>query len=533
LAQFLKAMMKVWLEVQTPKAVARIDSSRSQEAAMVTSFRSRIRALVLHSFFFIIIAHLSACGGGSSGGNNNGGNNGGGPPSVPVIANTQPVAGTINSTYSFTFTISSGGQAPFTWSESGTLPQGLVFASDGILSGTPTASGSFPITVTVTDSASQAATKDVTIQINSTPAFTVTGSMATPRIFHTATLLSSGQVVVVGGKDNNGNAVATAETYEPGPRTFTPALTTLSEARFSHTATLIDAFSILIAGGTGPNGTSLSSAEIYDSETGSFLNTAGPMTTARSQHTETKLSDGTVLLAGGIDASGHAVDSAEIYNPGTGTFTATGHMTIARFQHTATVLDNGTIVVTGGVDATGVTTATAEIYDPATHIFTATASMSTSRAQHIATPIGLGAVLVAGGYSNDGQTVAAIASGQSYKNVFTPLLTDMNAPRAQTTITELYGSGVFILTGGAKFVVANCGNNCVTSVPQSLSSTEGFSSFDLDFFPEPSMNTARRGHTATLLADGSTILIVGGANSTLGVRNELVETVLSSAELFH
>ena len=39
------------------------------------------------------------------------------------------------------------------------------------------------------------------------------------------------------------------------------------------------------------------------------------------------------------------------------------------------------------------------------------------------------------------------------------------------------------------------------------------------------MNTARRGHTATLLADGSTILIVGGANSTLGARNELVDTV--------
>ena len=92
---------------------------------------------------------------------------------------------------------------------------------------------------------------------------------------------------------------------------------------------------------------------------------------------------------------------------------------------------------------------------------------------------------------------------------------------------------ILILTGGAKFVLANCGNNCVTVVPQSLSTTEGFSSFDLDFFPEPSMNTARRGHTATLLADGSTILIVGGANSTLGARNELVDTVLSSAELFH
>jgi hypothetical protein len=257
------------------------------------------------------------------------------------------------------------------------------------------------------------------------------------------------------------------------------------------------------------------------------------MTAARSQHTDTMLGDGTVLIAGGVDASGIAVDSAEIYNPGTKTFTATGHMTMARSQHTATMLSGGTVLLTGGVDATGVTTATAEIYNPATHNFTATASMSDSRAQHIVTAIGLGAFLVAGGYSNDGQTVAALASGQSYNGAFTPLLTDMIEPRAQTTITELNGSGLFILTGGAKFVLANCGTNCVSTVPQSLSTTEGFSSFDLDFFPEPSMNTPRRGHTATLLADGSTILIVGGANSTLGVRNQLVETVLSSAELFH
>jgi hypothetical protein len=501
---------------------------------MPTSIRSRIRAAVLHSLVFASIALLSACGGGYGGGNNGGGNNGGGSPGAPVIANIQPVAGTINSAYSFTFTVSSGGQAPFTWSETGALPQGLMLASGGILSGTPTATGSFPITVKVQDSASQSATKDVTIQINSVPAFAFTGSMATPRIFHTATLLSSGQVVVVGGKDNNGNAVATAETYEPGPGTFTPALTTLNHARFSHTATLLDAFTILIAGGTGVAGTSLSSAEIYDSETGTFSNTTASMTAARSQHTDTTLGDGTVLLAGGVDASGNALDSAEIYNPATGTFTATGHMTIARAQHTATLLDAGTVLLTGGLDATGVTTATAEIYDPATHTFTATASMSDSRAQHIAVPIGLGAVLVAGGYSNNGQIVTkALATGQSYKGGFSSLFTDMIAPRAQTTITSLNGSGIFILTGGAKFVLANCGTNCETVVPQSLSTTEGFSTFDLDFFPEPSMNTARRGHTATLLADGSTILIVGGAKSTLGVRNQFVDTVLASAELFH
>jgi hypothetical protein len=75
---------------------------------MLTSIRSRIQALVLSSLVFASIALLSACGGGSSGGNNNGG----GSPGAPVIANTQPLAGTINSADSFTFTVSSGGQAP-------------------------------------------------------------------------------------------------------------------------------------------------------------------------------------------------------------------------------------------------------------------------------------------------------------------------------------------------------------------------------------------------------------------------------------
>jgi len=157
--------------------------------------------------------------------------------------------------------------------------------------------------------------------------------------------------------------------------------------------------------------------------------------------------------------------------------------------------------------------------------------MADSRAQHAAISIGLGSVLVAGGYSNANQTVTALSSGQSYNSTFTPLLSDMVEPRAQYTITSL-GTGIFILTGGANFVLANCGNNCVTFAPQSLSSAEGFSSFDLDFFPESPMKTARRGHTATLLGDGFTILIVGGANSTLNARNQLVDAILSSAELF-
>jgi len=52
----------------------------------------------------------------------------------------------------FAFTVMSGGAAPFTWSETGALPPGLSLSSSGQLSGTPTRAGTFPITVSVTDS---------------------------------------------------------------------------------------------------------------------------------------------------------------------------------------------------------------------------------------------------------------------------------------------------------------------------------------------------------------------------------------------
>jgi hypothetical protein len=60
--------------------------------------------------------------------------------------------GTAGTAYSQTFT-QTGGQGTITWSLTGTLPNGLTLnPSTGVLSGTPTQTGSFPITVTATDS---------------------------------------------------------------------------------------------------------------------------------------------------------------------------------------------------------------------------------------------------------------------------------------------------------------------------------------------------------------------------------------------
>jgi hypothetical protein len=52
--------------------------------------------------------------------------------------------------------------------------------------------------------------------------FSPTGSLATPREFHTATLLADGTVLVVGGLNRNDGtgALMTAEIYIPTTRTW-------------------------------------------------------------------------------------------------------------------------------------------------------------------------------------------------------------------------------------------------------------------------------------------------------------------------
>lgn len=53
--------------------------------------------------------------------------------------------------------------------------------------------------------------------------FAQTGMMTTPRLAHTATLLTDGTVLVAGGVDNNGVAQSNAEIYNPAAGTFARA----------------------------------------------------------------------------------------------------------------------------------------------------------------------------------------------------------------------------------------------------------------------------------------------------------------------
>ena len=95
--------------------------------------------------------------------------------------------------------------------------------------------------------------------------WTVTGSMAIGRVFHTATLLPNGQVLVASGF-NRRHEIVRAELYDPATGIWTTT-DSLNPARWSHTATLLRNGKVLVSGGRTRGGGEgvLASAELYRS----------------------------------------------------------------------------------------------------------------------------------------------------------------------------------------------------------------------------------------------------------------------------
>src|SRR6266853_1898148 len=178
--------------------------------------------------------------------------------------------------------------------------------------------------------------------------FEPTGSLATAREHHTATLLPNGKVLVAGGSENAG-ALASAELYDPATGTW---MTTgsLNDQRTSYTATLLPNGKVLVVGGYGRGIFGVwASAELYDPVSGTWTAT-GSLATRRWLHTATLLPDGKVLVAAGAENNNpiQSLASAEVYDPASETWATTGSLAHARSEHTATLLPNGKVVVAAG-----------------------------------------------------------------------------------------------------------------------------------------------------------------------------------------
>ena len=272
------------------------------------------------------------------------------------------------------------------------LPNGKVLIAGGFSFAEPDCEGA----------GTSPAVKSAELYDSSSGSFAPTGDMTQARGAHTATLLATGKVLIVGGGNTGGepipfvgNGSATADVYDPATGTFTPT-GNMSTARIGHTATLLLNGKVLIAGGmtsTSPfDGQPLATAELYDPSTGAFT-AVGPMTTSRAGHTATLLPNGTVLITGGFTYSPQTgTNSAEIYDPAKASFQATNRpMALGRRFHTETLLPNGTVLIVGGGSLV------AEIYNPSDSSFSATAVDDFNRMGHTATLLKNGRAVIIGG----------------------------------------------------------------------------------------------------------------------------------------
>jgi N-acetylneuraminic acid mutarotase len=248
----------------------------------------------------------------------------------------------------------------------------------------------------------------------STGTWTATGNMVTARSGHTATLLPDGKVLVAGGYDvttppgigGSPEIVAKAELYDPSTGTWS-ATGSMSTARRDHTATRLTNGKVLVVGGyrnaipgydSGP--APLNTAELYDPRTRTWSAT-GSIQSARAHHGATLLPDGKAL----VEYGDFLVAWADLYDPSEGTWTAIWSPDIGGFV-TATLLADGAVLTTFERQDTA-------LYDPATDSWTD--NLGTGR-EHLtlsgngsfgagatATLLDDGTVLVAGGSMNNAE----------------------------------------------------------------------------------------------------------------------------------
>jgi N-acetylneuraminic acid mutarotase len=265
----------------------------------------------------------------------------------------------------------------------------------------------------------------------STGTWTATADANFGHYEHTATLLEDGRVLVAGGhrflSETGLLYEGKAEIYDPGTATWT-VTGSMSTGRVLHTATLLDNGKVLVAGGYNGGSRygniSFSSAELYDPATRTWSLT-GSLNARRLGHTMTKLSDGTVLVAGGYGPPD--LKTAEIYNPDAGTWSYTGTMNFSHSYQAATLLSDARVLITGGGGIPS------EIYDPATGEWSVTGSMNVEREYQAAVLLHDGRVLVVGGTGSP-STSAEIYNPHSGDWRFTA---DMNTARYFVTLTAL------------------------------------------------------------------------------------------------
>lgn len=374
--------------------------------------------------------------------------------------------------------------------------------------------------------------------------------MGTPRVFHTATLLHDGLVLVAGGYDET-SFLDSAELYNPVTGTWSPT-GSMGAPRAYHSATRMDDGKIFVAGGLAGYANFTSTTEIYDVSTHSWSYRAN-MSVATCYHAATLLPFGNLLITGGQDNTYSPVNRSEIYNYVLDTFTPTNSSLLeARSHHTTSLLPSGYVLAVGGYNSSYNGMNTVEVFDQETGNWLQAGNLNPGRGEHTATLLPSGRLLVAGGSSGASSRKDAYLYDYNYPASWTATGSmnyfDDGYQRTATLLpngkvlyvgkdtAELYDpdfSGTWLPPSNNSALTGGRCNHTATLLPDERVLITGGRNAAVTFNTagifDPNnvgmlsnlMQAARSFHTATLLCNGK-VLLAGGKNSVF----------LSSAELF-
>ncbi len=354
-----------------------------------------------------------------------------------------------------------------------------------------------------------------TLSFAASATWSSTGTMISARDGHTATILTNGKILAVGGT-NNGVALTSAELYNPAAGTWA-STGSMHVGRTLARAVMFSNGNVLVVGGCINDclSATTNSAELYNPNSGTFT-TTGSMVQARAEFAVTLLANGQVLVAGGCaayDANGcsSTTNKAEIYNPATGKWTATTALRAARHAMNATLLSSGKVLVAGGATAASDALNSTEIYDPTAKTWTLGNKMVQARSDYASIMLGTGKILFIGGENINGVSI-------SNSELYNPS-TGTFAATSNMTATREEHTAVLLANGN---VLVSGGNKKTLTTQTPLASAELYNPTTGKWTATGSMSSARAGHTSTVLHNGN-VVNAGGSDAV----NEL-----DSAELY-
>ena len=261
------------------------------------------------------------------------------------------------------------------------------------------------------------------------------------RTGHTTALLQDGRVAVVGGSGTMSNVAV--ELFDPGDRSVVTAMPALSTTRIVPTATVLSSGELLVCGGWELGTVYSDTCDLLDFEAGT--SDVIVMGTARYRHTATRLPSGEVLLVGGIDSEG-SQNTAEMFDPFKREMRSVASTHHKRWRHGAALLPSGRVLVSGGGEEA---VATAEIYAPDQDLWFEVPSMAEARTRHELWTLPSGEVVAISGESIEREAVATTEIYDPIANIWRAGPT-LGTARYENTSDLLLDGRVAVAAGNAK-----------------------------------------------------------------------------------